>query len=87
MSMATHLLILHYCNKYTKFKCEYIITGYFNQNSIFFPAVGHSYVQIAVSLVLIGIFEKFFQILEAEFLLFQGCPYGNLALGRDRGPW
>ena len=87
MSMATNLPILHYYNKYTRLKCGYIITGYFNQNSIFFPPVRLSYVQIALSLVLIGIFEKFFQILEAGFLLFHGCPYRNLTLGRDRGPW
>ena len=42
---------------------------------------------IAISLVLIGILEKFFQILEAGFPHFQGCSYVNLALGRDRGPW
>ena len=86
--MATNLPILHYFDKYIpSSKCRYIITGHFNQNSILFLAIGHSYVQIAISLVLIGIFEKFFQILEAGFLLFQGCPYGNLVLGRDRGPW
>ena len=35
MSMATNLPILHYFNKYTKFKCRCIINGYFNKNSIF----------------------------------------------------
>ena len=36
MSMATNVTILHYFDKYTKFKCRYIKTGYSNQNSIFF---------------------------------------------------
>ena len=73
--MATNLPILHYFKKYTKFKCWYITTGYLNQND-FFLVIGHSYVQIAI-------FEKFFQILVAGFLLFQGCSYGSVALGSE----
>ena len=61
--------VYHYCLFQSKF--------------YFFPAVGHCYVQIAISLALIGNFEQFFQILKAGVLLFQGCSYGNLALGRE----
>ena len=42
--------------------------------NVFILATRQSNVQKTISLVLIGISEKFFQILKAKFLIFNGVP-------------